>query len=196
MTHSSCAGVSPRSWRMVGNAAMMAVPFTPSASMLRQLAMSVSGARGGATAACTPLMAAFPSLSAQSRHHVFSTTARAGRPALGDRLVASVEAHALGAVNVVVAEQRVFPAAKRMERHRHRDRHVHADHADVDPRREVARRTTVRSKDRNAVAVFVRVHHAHRAGHIRGAHNTQDGTEDLLLVDTHVCTDMVEQRTA
>jgi hypothetical protein len=39
---------------MVGNAAMMAVPFTPSASMLRQLARSVNGARGGATAACTP----------------------------------------------------------------------------------------------------------------------------------------------
>jgi len=32
----------------------------------------------------------------------------------------------------VVAEQRALPAAKAVESHRHRDRHVHAHHADLD----------------------------------------------------------------
>src|SRR5690242_15737909 len=110
IAHSTWAGVSPRSWRIVGNAAMIAVPLTPSASMPRQLAASASGTRGGETVACTPLMAASPLLSAESRHHIFGTPTCTGRPPLSDRLIARVEANTLGAINVVIAEQRVFPA--------------------------------------------------------------------------------------
>ena len=51
--------------------------------------------------------------------------------------------HALDTVRVGVAEQRVFPAAERVVRHRYGDRHVDADHADFDlvlPATESARR--------------------------------------------------------
>ena len=53
-------------------------------------------------------------------------------PAGGDDLAAGVEVHALGAVGVGVAEQRGLPAAERVVGHRHRDRHVDADHPDLD----------------------------------------------------------------
>ena len=41
----------------------------------------------------------------QRRHHILRTTPCAAGPALGDRLVARVEPHALRPVDVVVAEQ-------------------------------------------------------------------------------------------
>jgi hypothetical protein len=46
-----------------------------------------------------------PSLPPQRRHHILRTAPRPGGPALGDRLVARVEPHALRPVDVVVAEQ-------------------------------------------------------------------------------------------
>src|ERR1700691_3504778 len=52
-------------------------------------------------------------------------------PARGDYLAAGVEVDAFGAVHVRVTEQRGLPAAERVISHRHRDRHVHADHADL-----------------------------------------------------------------
>src|SRR3990167_5681595 len=58
--------------------------------------------------------------------------ADAGRPARGDRLEPGVEAHALHAVDAVVAEDRGLPATEAVVGHRHRDRHVDADHADPD----------------------------------------------------------------
>src|SRR5690625_2734901 len=55
-----------------------------------------------------------------------------GGPAGGDGLLAGVEADALGAVGVVLAEQRVLPAAEGVVAHRRGDRDVDADHADGD----------------------------------------------------------------
>src|SRR6266545_2514184 len=52
------------------------------------------------------------------------------RPTAGHDLGLGVERDAFGTVDVRVAEQRVLPAAERVEGHRHRDRHVDADHAD------------------------------------------------------------------
>src|SRR3954453_18623288 len=59
-------------------------------------------------------------------------------PAGGDEFGAGVEGDAFGAVDVLVAEQGVFPAAEGVEGHRDRDRHVDADHADVDAALEPA----------------------------------------------------------
>src|SRR3954468_23500476 len=50
------------------------------------------------------------------------------RPTTGDRLGLGVEADSFRPVDVGVAEQRVLPSAEGVEGHRHRDRHVDADH--------------------------------------------------------------------
>ena len=62
---------------------------------------------------------------------VDATVARV-EPAGGDHLAAGEEVHTLGAVGVGVAEQRALPAAEAVVRGGHRDRHVDADHADLD----------------------------------------------------------------
>src|SRR5438552_18552567 len=92
---------------------------------------------------------------AHRRHDVFGAGADAGRPARRHGLEARVEAHALGAVDGHVAEQRALPAAKAVERHRHRYRHVDPDHADLPAAGKFTRGTAVARKDRDAVAVFM-----------------------------------------
>ena len=84
-----------------------------------------------------------------------STPARGvGRvgPAGGDDLAAGVEVHAVVAVDVVVAEERVLPAAEGVVADGHRDRDVHADHAGLDLQLEAAGRAAVPGEDRGAVA--------------------------------------------
>src|SRR4051795_5731915 len=71
----------------------------------------------------------------------------AGRPARGDGLGLGVEADRVRAMLVEVAESRLFPAAKRVIGDRHRDRHVDADHADIDLGREIARCVAVAGED-------------------------------------------------
>src|SRR6266436_9656573 len=103
-----------------------------------------------------------------------------GGPARGHRLEARVEAHALGAVHRHIAEQGALPAAKAVEGHRHRDRHVDADHADLDAVGEFARSVAVAGEDRGAVAVFVVVDELCRAVEIRAPHDREKRPEDLL----------------
>src|SRR5689334_14831772 len=55
--------------------------------------------------------------SAHGRHDEFGAGADAGRPAGGDRLQPGVEAHTLGAVHVMVAEEGALPAAEAVEGH-------------------------------------------------------------------------------
>src|SRR5882724_4912072 len=93
--------------------------------------------------------------SAHRRHHVFGAGADAGGPTRGHCFEAGVEAHALGAVHRHVAKEGTLPAAKAVKRHRHRDRHVDADHADLNAVREFARGVAVAGEDRHPVAVFV-----------------------------------------
>src|SRR5215213_11420550 len=76
-------------------------------------------------------------------------------PALGDDLVLGPEAQTLLAVLADVAEARTLPAAEAVVADWHRDRHVDADHSDVDPRREFARGVAVAGEDRDSVAVVV-----------------------------------------
>src|SRR5438067_136974 len=134
--------------------------------------------------------------SAHRRHDVFGAGADAGRPARGHRLQPRVEAHALAAVDGHVAEQRALPAAKAVERHRHRDRHVDADHADLHAAGEFARGIAVTREDRDAVAVFVVARELGRLVERIRAHDRQYRAEDLLLVDAHLGLDVVEHRAA
>jgi hypothetical protein len=56
---------------------------------------------------------------------------------------------------VQVAEQRRLPAAERVVRHRHRDGHVDADHADLDLVLELAGGAAVVGEDGHAVGVLL-----------------------------------------
>ena len=104
-------------------------------------------------------------------------------PAGRDDLGARVEADALGAVDVVVAEQRLLPAAEGVEGHRHRDRDVDADHADLDLALEVARGLAGGGEDRDAVGVGVAVDQLDRLVERVDAHDGQHRAEDLVGVD-------------
>ena len=73
----------------------------------------------------------------------------------GHRLGLGVEAERVGAVLVEVAEAGLLPAAERVVRDRHGDRHVDADHADLHAGGEVAGGVAVAGEDRDAVAVLV-----------------------------------------
>jgi len=133
---------------------------------------------------------------AHCRHDVFGAGADAGRPAGGHGLEVRVEADACHAVHRHVAEQGTLPVAKAVERHRHRGRHVDADHADLDAVGEFARGVAVAGEDRDAVALLVVVDELRRAVEIGGAHDRENRPEDLLLVDPHLGFHFVEQAAA
>ena len=114
-------------------------------------------------------------------------------PAGGDGLGLGVEAEGVGAVLVEVAEGRELPAAEGVVGERHRDRHVDADHADIDAGGEIAGGVAVAGEDRRAVAVGVRHGELERLFVGFGAHGGEDGAEDLFAVDVHVGGDVVEE---
>src|SRR3979490_120752 len=97
----------------------------------------------------------------------------AGRPARSDGLGLGVEADRIRTMLVEVAEARLLPAAEGVIRNRHRDRHVDADHADIDLGGEIACGVAVAGEDRNAVAVVVVGWQRQRLGIVLGAHHRQ-----------------------
>src|SRR4051794_3018566 len=131
--------------------------------------------------------------------HVAAVVARVLRllgPARGDRLPARVEADALCPVDVVIAEQRVLPAAEAVEGHRDRDRDVDPDHPDLDLALEDPRHLPAAREDRAAVGVGVAVDEIDCSVERVDAHDGEHGPEDLVGVDGHVGRDVVEQRRA
>src|SRR5437879_4507666 len=77
------------------------------------------------------------------------------QPPLGDRLAAGEEVDAVGAVGVRVAEEGRLPAAEGVVGDRDRDRHVDADHADLDLALEPPGGAAVVGEQGGAVAVGV-----------------------------------------
>src|SRR5207247_11476136 len=69
--------------------------------------------------------------SLRRRNDEFGAFLEAGWPARGHCLCLSVKAHRVGPALVQVAEPRALPAAERVIRELHRNRQVHAHHADV-----------------------------------------------------------------
>src|SRR3546814_1818874 len=100
---------------------------------------------------------------------------------------------AVWAVLIQVSEARGLPPAKGVIGEWHRDRHVHADHADVDAIAEVAGSVAVAGEDGGAVAVGIRHRKLPRLAVILGAHHREHRSEDLFLVDIHVGGHKVEQ---
>src|ERR1700688_532765 len=73
----------------------------------------------------------------------------AGGPARGHRLGLGIEADRIRAVLVEIAEAGLLPAAEGVIGDRHRNRHVDADHADIDLGGEIARGVAVAGENRN-----------------------------------------------
>ena len=92
-----------------------------------------------------------------------------------------------------LAEERALPASEGMPGHRHGNRHIDADHADLDAPRKFTGRSSVARVARDAIAELVRVDQFDRAVEIGHADHAQDRSEDLLLVDAHVGVHVVEQ---
>ncbi len=114
-------------------------------------------------------------------------------PARGDDLAAGEEVHALHAVGVAVAEEAVLPAAERVVRHRHGNRHVDAHHPDLDLVLEAPGGTTVVGEDRGAVAVGVGVDEVERLVVGLRADDREHRTEDLLVVALHSWLHVVDE---
>src|SRR3981189_182394 len=106
----------------------------------------------------------------------------AGRPARSDGLGLGVEADRIRTMLVEVAEAGLLPASEGVIGNRHRDRHVNADHADIDLGGEIARGVAVAGEDRNAIAVVVIGRQRERLVVIVSAHHREHRAEDLFLV--------------
>src|SRR3546814_16183650 len=101
---------------------------------------------------------------------------------------------ALHAVLIDVAETRALPAAEGVVGDRHRDRHVDADHADVDAGGEFARGMAVARENRDAVAILMARGQRQRFLEILRADNLEDRAENILLVCTHPGRAAIEKR--
>ncbi len=132
-------------------------------------------------------------LLAEGGHGGVYSGADAGGPAGGYGFQAGVEAHAFGAVDGVVAEEGALPASEAVEGHGDGDGHVDAYHADLDAVDEVAGGVAVAGEDGGPVAVLVLVDHLEGGFEVVDAHDSEDGSEDLLAVDLHVGLYVVEE---
>ena len=77
---------------------------------------------------------------------------------------------------------------------RNRDRDIDADHADIDAGCKLARSMTVTGEDCDTIAILVFAGQAQRFLKVVGAHDLQNGSEDLFLIAFHLRGYMVNQR--
>src|SRR5580704_18834639 len=110
---------------------------------------------------------------------------RAVIPALHDALVAGIKADAFFAVSVIIAEERAFPAAKGMPRHRHRNRHVNSDHPDLYAMGELLRGFAVIGIAGHTIPKLVRIDQINRTFEIRDPDNTEDWSKDFFAINRH-----------
>src|SRR5437868_4439147 len=97
------------------------------------------------------------------------------------------------AVFLALSSTGALPAAEAVIANRHRNRHVDADHADIDAGGEFARGVAVAGEDRDAVAIFVLRRKPHRFLEILRPDHLQDRPENLVLVGLHVGRDPIEE---
>ena len=95
---------------------------------------------------------------------------------------------------MLVSEQRGLPAAKAVIAHRHGDRDVHPDHADLNLELELAGCTAISGEDRRAVTELVVVDEGQALLIRRDAGDGQDWPKDFVVVGSHAGLHMVQQR--
>ncbi len=93
-----------------------------------------------------------------------------------------------------VAEEARLPTAEAVVAHRHGDRDVDPDHADLDVELELARRAAVAREQRDAVGVRVGVDQVDPLLVPGDADDRQHRPEDLVVVAGHAGLDVVDQR--
>src|SRR5437016_7947159 len=81
-----------------------------------------------------------------------------------------------------------------MKGHGNRNRHVDADHADLDLMGELACGIAVACKDCCTVAELVFIDPPGCGRIVRSTRNAQHGAEDLLFVDPHTGVNVIKQR--
>ncbi|MNG91684.1 hypothetical protein D3C79_505990 [compost metagenome] len=80
--------------------------------------------------------------------------------------------------------------------HRHRQRHVDANHAHLNLVAEQTSRFTVTGEDAGAIAILMIIDQLHGLFQAAHAHHAQHRTEDLFFIDAHLRIHVVEQRAA
>ena len=80
-----------------------------------------------------------------------------------------------------------------MKRQRHRNRHIHADHAHLHRVHKLARRCAIGGINTRAVAVLMRVDQLQTRGKIRHTHHAQHRAENFFTVNRHLGGDVVKQ---
>ena len=78
---------------------------------------------------------------------------------------------------------------------RNRDRHIDANHADIDIAGEITRRIAVTRENGCAIAIFVVDHQLARLLVAFRAQNRENRTKNLVTIDRHVGRHMIKQRT-
>ena len=101
-------------------------------------------------------------------------------PSRRDRFLAREEVESLRTVRLGVAEDAVLEPAERVIGHRDRDRHVDADHADLDVPLEAPTRAAVIGEDCGSIAERAGVDQVHAFLIRLDADDAQHRTEDLV----------------
>src|SRR5690606_31809816 len=114
------------------------------------------------------------------------------RPALHDGFLPGVKAHPFFSIRMHIAIQALFPAAKAVPGHWHRQRHINSHHADLNAARELAGYMTVARKAGYAIAERVGIDPFYGLLKVRHPHAAQYRPEDFLLVNTHLRSQTVE----
>ena len=83
-----------------------------------------------------------------------------------------------------------------MPRHGHGNRHIDADHADLNAPTEFTRHVAVAGETRHAIAKLVVVDDLHSGGEVGNTHTRQYRAKNFFFVNAHVGGDLVEQRAA
>src|SRR5262249_12503576 len=129
-------------------------------------------------------------------NHEFGAFFGACRPAGRYRLCLGVKTNRIWSMLIEVAEAGAFPSAEGVISERHRNRKVDSHHADLHAIDEIARSIAIARKDRHAISIFMLRWKLHRFLIVFGAHDRQNRSKNLFLVDSHIRLHVIEQAAA
>src|SRR6185369_5606060 len=113
-------------------------------------------------------------------------------PPAGHRLKASVKAYPFRSVDIMIAEDRAFPAAKRVERHRNRNRHINSYHSYFDAIGKKIGRRTIARKNCGSIPILMLIHELDRFLQRADSDDREDRAKDFFAIDPHLRLNMIE----